>query len=275
MANASTCYQTMLPTPLGFHLGIVIPLKSRQSSRDWSITCSCLSKTLKSVASQANQAFSFIVVGHDFPSCDPQLPAENFHAVKFPKPDLSHRTVAERQAEITRDKNAKILQGIRSLRRHQPTHWFALDADDLIARSMVEIISRLRPNSGALIESGLQVHAPTNRARRKRNFSRICGSSSVLSDQMISASDLDNACIPWCRYSHHQMREYFETEVKGNYSVVNEPLVAYLTMHGDNMSDDYHLTEWWYQSKELWKARLFGRQFDPSNFPEFVTAKSS
>lgn len=254
-----------IPKQSEFHLGIVIPLKSRATSRDWTITCERLEATLQSLRGQTSQAYSVVLSGHEIPdSCEPFIRSGWLSQVRVnhPLPDLGRPTEPERQAEITRDKNAKIVAGVQALLPQEPSHWFALDADDWVDRHLVETVSRLPRDHGAILRVGYQIHVPTHRYRVRRKLDRLCGSTSILPAQCVSDlldSDLKSSPpIPWCRYSHHEMQNYFQIELENRFVSIQEPLIAYLVGHGDNASDGYHRWLTTFRAFESIKSRLFG-----------------
>ncbi len=132
-------------------LGIVIPLKAEVNSRNWAVTSDALRLTLEAIAGQTSKNHCCTVVGHTKPELEWEHFGEknirfdrvrNFEAVPF----LSW-SAHDRQQAITKDKNTKILQGVTSLTNQATkiSHWFALDADDIIANDFVSSILTLNP----------------------------------------------------------------------------------------------------------------------------------
>lgn len=226
-------------------LGIVIPLKAKLNSRNWTITSNALGRTLDAIANQKSKNYHCVVIGHTKPRLKWEqlaqkninfLTVDNFDAVPF-----LEWLPADRQQAITKDKNAKILQGVKLLANRAPeiSHWFVLDADDILATEFVSFILKLNPKSGALLSGGYTLDAATNRIRKRKRIYEICGSTSVLANHVVSESLVANGDVPWSRYSHAHIDKLFSMELKVDYAIIEDPLVCYLTNHGDNCSTDY------------------------------------
>ena len=133
------------------------------------------------------------------------------------------------------------MQGVKFLTAREPkiSHWFVLDADDILATNFVSAILKLNPKSGALLSGGFSLDAETNRIRRRKRIYEICGSTSVLANHVVSESLAANGDVPWSRYSHARIEELFSKELDVDYATVEDPLVCYMTNHGDNCSVDF------------------------------------
>lgn len=241
-------------------LAIVIPLRAQVNCADWNGTCAALRRTLQSLIRQTSQQFDCMVVGHepvDFTIKDTET-ANIFFATltdNEPQTYLQSKSREHKQKVIDADKNGKILHGIELLRKRCLTysHWFALDADDLVSKELVKVILAKNPKNGALLSGGYIWNTTIDKIRKKSNLERICGSTSILANKHIPTADSDLPQTPWFRYSHMNLVEFFSNELKSEYSRIRTPLICYVH-HTDN-SSDHHCIE----QKRRSTQTLFGK----------------
>lgn len=235
-------------------LGIVIPLKSKMASRNWDATTGALQFTIDSILNQTDDRYEVAVVGHEKPYflSEQRLQSVRYTSLETPPPILSDASQFRRnKSPFILDKNQKIVRAMQVLRSTVPTHWFYLDADDLISRNFVHRILQTDCQRGAVIDGGYFLFRQQWRTMKTNEMSAYCGSTSVLPcshiqiPKQLSRSELSS--IPWCRYPHSRMHEYFRDMDKIDYTVIREPLIAYVIGHGDNCSDGY---------RQSWGARL-------------------
>ncbi|WP_436715008.1 hypothetical protein U8335_19860 [Roseiconus lacunae] len=224
-------------------VAVVIPLKSRKVAKAWSTTCDALHRTLESLHRQSNDAFVAVVVGHEHPEvCESHRC--RFHSLEIPIPELAAGGDYGRRDDFDRilDKNRKIARGVQLLWDSSPTHWFYLDADDVLDIDFVDTVLSV-PSPGCIVDGGYQIHAMNRRAIPHLRLSEICGSTCVLTgDVMVRPESLEPEeikKIPWCRYPHSRMDEFFTNELGKPCVRLQKPLVGYVTGHGDNCSDEF------------------------------------
>ncbi|QDV43245.1 hypothetical protein Enr13x_31000 [Stieleria neptunia] len=243
-------------------LAIVIPLKSKRVARNWDVTCQALRRTIGSLSNQSIDRFSAIVVGHE----PPELPERRFwrfHSLEISIPELAAGGDYGRRNDFDRilDKNRKIARGVQLLSSKTPSHWFYLDADDVLDSAFVETVLKIE-SPGCIVDGGYQIDANNRRAIPNSNLSEICGSTCVLtSDVMEFPASLEPdeiTRIPWCRYPHSRMDEFFSHELGRPFQRLRQPLVGYVTGHGDNCSDEFR-SGISAKFKNWIKPRLLGR----------------
>lgn len=243
-------------------LGIVIPLKSKKNANDWAQVSESLARTVKSVVGQKCNLWRCAIVGHEAPGCELDLSANvSFHNVN----DLEAICFdgwdpKERQQAITTDKNTKLYQAVMHLQGKGITHWFALDADDLLRDDFVEHALSLNSSVGGVIRNGYILDFRTNTLVPKRNIFEACGSTSVLTENSMSPKTDGMMGVPWTRYSHLKMPTYYSKELGKTCSWIDEPVVCYVTQHGENASVDYKSTLIG-RIKRTLKTSLRGRKF--------------
>lgn len=225
-------------------LGIVIPPKSKAVSTDWGNVTQSLMRTLRSIDGQDCERFRAVVVGHEKPDGFPDHVAR-FHRLEIPIPALSEKDDFRKRDQFDRilDKNRKITRGVQLLSKTPGiTHWFYLDADDLLASNFVSTALAVE-KAGAIIDSGVTIRIDRGIVYFENELAQVCGSTCVLSNQVMQIGDglEENAVnsIPWCQYSHSQMDRFFDRERLEFDRLAAGPLVGYVVGHGDNCSDEF------------------------------------
>ncbi|MDB4695144.1 glycosyltransferase family 2 protein [bacterium] len=226
-------------------LGIVIPLKAKSASRNWQATTTALHRTLRSVRQQSHPAFEAIVIGHDRPCFMDDFQSHvTFTSITTPPPTLKTASeFATDNRRFTLDKNSKILRGMQSLLERDISHWFTLDADDLLCVNFVETLVTDGCEHGAIIDGGYLIYPHLGRFIHCSELSQYCGSTSVLAAEQVGipqeATSPDTVDCPWFRYPHTKMHSYFKEERNIPYTDFSDPIVGYVLGHGDNCSDGY------------------------------------
>lgn len=223
-------------------LAIVIPLRAKVNSIDWEKTSETLQRTLKSIIAQTSNKYSCIVVGHDDPEFETGSYNDagvEFHKITEPEPIcfMDFEGQREKQKAIDADKNMKLRIGISLFLNSTVafSHWFALDADDLIAKDFVEVSLAYEIKHGAILSRGYQYNINANTVQLRNNFHTYCGSSSILADCHVSPYKDDTSKIPWFSYSHMNIEQFFLREVHNPCTILKEPIVCYVK-HEDNSS---------------------------------------
>jgi len=163
-----------------FLLGIVIPLKSKSTARSWAEVEARLRAMVASLRGQSSADFAAVIVGHERPEFDDtHFPNLSFITLNAPPPPKT----ADRQDQ-RRDKIRKNELGMRHLHAQHPiTHWFHLDADDLVHKHFVATVSSLAPFDMAVVHSGYAYYPTLNRYRCLDGIDRFCGSTAITSDR--------------------------------------------------------------------------------------------
>ncbi len=223
-------------------LGIVIPLKAKSASRNWEATTTALHRTLCSVRQQSQASHEAIVIGHDRPQfMDEFQPHITFAETTNPAPTLTTASeFSNKNNRYTFDKNFKILRGMQLLLERTISHWYALDADDLLCENFVETLAADGCKNGAVLDGGYLVYPHIRRYIACSELSQYCGSTSVLTaEQVRITQDATTSHCAWFRYPHTKMHSYFQDELDISYTRVFDPIVGYVLGHGDNCSDGY------------------------------------
>ena len=217
-----------------FRLGIVIPLQSRTTARCWDTIEGRLSDTIQSLCRHASIAGDAVLVGQDRPAIDELcLPNLSFLNFDQPPPPAGNGGLTAMWAR-RRDGKAKKLAGLRYLAaRRTITHWFFLDADDLLREDFIATVSRMTPFDLAVVRHGYAYYPTQQRYRLIDRIDQICGSTVILSDRWWS----DPASPEGRKYGVIDHRLTTKYAALRGVPVHDYPGrgVAYVLGHGDNL----------------------------------------
>ncbi|GBO82757.1 hypothetical protein A6779_09085 [Marinobacter adhaerens] len=230
-------------------LGIVIPLKARSVSKNWTTTCQNLDATLTSIVNQTDRNFRCVVVGHDkppfFDKASEQI--EFYQFTTMPPPEVGNNE-SENQLKYEADRCTKILEGIVHLNNLYPiTHWYALDADDLIHKDFVKSCSDLSERDGIIFDRGYFFFKNTGIINKSDSFSAYCGSSAVISSSTFdipkSIEGQSFRATPFGDVSHVNMKKHMEKQGL-SIATPEERLVMYVRDNGENISNAAYCNTW-------------------------------
>lgn len=228
-------------------IGIVIPLKAKVVSKNWDIVEAALQKTLNSVLKQTSSSFQVAVIGHDCPDFLKDMEHNQkkifIQFNELAPPIIIADDEVNNQLRYEVDRCSKILKGIIILDKFDGaiSHWFALDADDLLHNTFIETIVGIGDYDAFIIEKGYFYFTRWNIFNINDEFSAYCGSSAVLSTRLFKlpemiASSITHRDIPFGNTSHVYMKKFLDDK---GYSVCvpDKRLVTYVRDNGDNISD--------------------------------------
>jgi len=221
-------------------IAIVIPLKAKKVADNWQIVEERLFNTLVSIAKQTNSRYCTCVIGHDCPSyfSDTTGILEHIDFVKFDEldpPELCE-DASKNQEKFEKDRCAKIFSGYQYLLQNQPdiTHLFPLDADDLLHEDFIKTLIELSmPNY--IIENGYFYYLSSNLVNKTSSFSTYCGSSAILSCQLLEDEIKKSRHFLFKHIGHVYMRTYLhDTGIP--FHIPQKKLVMYVRDNGENIS---------------------------------------
>lgn len=146
--------------------------------------------------------------------------------------------------KIGNEPYSKVLKGFIHLKKHHSyiTHWFALDADDLLHKDFVQTMESKPDFDAYLIENGYFYFERSRVFNKTNEFYIYCGSSSVIADKFFPLPDKVDSenyrCMPFGATSHVHMKDFFVSE-KIKFTIPEKPLLVYVRENGDNISDGY------------------------------------
>ena len=225
------------------HLGIIIPLKSKQTSKNWLITCNALERTLRSLLNQTLQNYTALVCGHEKPSFleKPDYANIEFLGVDFSPPFSSANNFTQKDYEL--DKNHKIVKGLKAMQGRDIQYWYQLDSDDLVHNGLIDSLQELKSESGALLEGGYIYYMKSKRHVKSDCMSIYCGSTSILATDLLNLPEkvtLETMKdCPWARLPHMKMLSFYADIEDRNFKLVTDELLVYMLDSGDNISNEY------------------------------------
>jgi hypothetical protein len=228
-------------------IGIVIPLKSKKVAKDWDTTVGNLQATVDSVLAQSFDNFNAVVVGHERPDFfkNDFYKSSKCEFLQYSdfEPPVVGADEAENQLKYEFDRCTKILRGIMHLQHEHPsiTHWFALDADDLIRNDFVKALQKYEESDVIMLDNGYFYFKNTGIINKENEFSAYCGSCSVISGKVFILPDrVDEKSFrstPFGNISHVHMKQRLEVD-GWSISVPTERLIMYVRDNGENISND-------------------------------------
>lgn len=252
-------------------IGIIIPLKSKKVATNWSVTCNNLEATVNRVLSQRKTTYEAAVVGHEQPNFMKRLRStEPCKFIEFNEfaPPRRGKNIMKNQLKYEFDRCAKILKGIMILSKNylDITHWFALDADDLISCDFVDVLSKYHDRDAIVLDKGYIYYKNKGVINIENEFSAYCGSSTVLSHRLVksiprSIDENNIKATPFGEISHVHMRKKL---IEKGYSVAvpDERIVMYVLDNGENISNEAYCSTWFKKSKKLIKMFLKAKKID-------------
>lgn len=221
-------------------VGFVIPFKSRAKSKNWTLDCSLLNRTLGSVLNQTDEKFKCYVVYSDLP-LDP-LQNEKIVWVQFPFPFFDRNSIedAEKYNSFGKtqtewehlpfffDQGKKSLYGTAFAKREGCNYIMMLDADDLLSNKLVAYINAqdLAYNCGFYVNKGY-LYAENElfltRVPDQMNF--MCGSVNIVRSDVIP--DIDFTINTYENYSFFSAHSYVRTRIQYSHSQTIKPLPFY------------------------------------------------
>lgn len=252
-------------------IGIVMPLKAKAVSKDWKITSENLHSTVNSVINQTNRSFCAAVIGHDKPDFMDHLKAEsNCSFIEYTEfePPVIDDNEAQNQLKYEFDRCTKILKGIMTLKTENPdiTHWFSLDADDLIRNDFVEKLEKYSQADSIILENGYFYFKKNGVLNIEDEFSAYCGSCTILSDKLLKKlpAKIDEKSYRATLFgdvSHVHMRKHI-TALGHSIAIPNERLIMYVRDNGENISNAAYCNTPIKKFKKFVKMRLRSKNID-------------
>jgi hypothetical protein len=227
------------------NLGIVIPLKAKSVSTDWNKVCLVLKQTIDSVLNQTSHQYRCVVVGHDKPDFFNVDTYQNHNKVEFiyfdelEPPNRSLFGGEQLQLMYEVDRCTKIAKGMLVLQSCDISNWFALDADDLIHKDMVKLLTKWNASQPIIFDNGYFLYDHLHLLNKTQQFSLYCGSCCIIPANMTQVPKvIDSNCyrtIFFGKYSHVLYKTEF-VEQGITYFIPDQRLTMYVRSHGENIS---------------------------------------
>lgn len=258
-----------------FKIGILIPLKARKVAQNWAVVETALYRVLRSINNQTSNDFECVVIGHDEPQsyniCDVSSNTTFVKFDEFEPPRQDKFSGMQLQLKYEFDRCSKIAKGIKHLENNNITHWFALDADDLLHENFVKTISKLESSDAIVIDNGYFYFENKKIINKNNNFSLYCGSSCIIKSHVTAIpTKIDEKAYRQMFYgavSHMDVKDYFLSH-NLSYIVPEERLIMYIRDNGENISN-FYFTDWLPRVKKWIKMHLKAIRFSNQQYQSF------
>ena len=151
----------------------VIPLRSAETTSNWSLTCRLLGRTLRNISAQRSQNWRVVLVCNE----RPDIPELEFVNVFTCQVDFSvPQGYVERRRDMYKKRAAGVEIAFQQAAAETNTTIMLVDADDLLSVRLVEFAETEDAVNGFVLSRGY-LHAPGSRVLWTHNrFHMICGS---------------------------------------------------------------------------------------------------
>lgn len=210
-----------------------IPFKAKSFSKDWDKVCMNLEQTLFSLSKQSNLNFKVYIAAHEVPQINLYNLNVEFLIAPFPPPKSID--------EVGKDKGRKkrMIGAKLKKEKYDSVYFMHLDADDLIAPSLVDIIHNDDNKSGYLISRGY-MYDVMNQAiavcdENHSVFWRHCGSSAILyikNDEL--PKNYDDIHCYYSKFKSHSKYVNVANEYGRSFTELDSYLAVYMVNHGEN-----------------------------------------
>ncbi len=154
-------------------IAFIIPLRNPDASHDWQKMSRLCLRTLGALTNQQSDDWHAILVCNESPKGADKIP--NVTVIR------SGFTVPGTDKEPRRkDKREKKMLGLEATKKINPQYVVALDADDLLHRSLVKFVGEHTYRPGWQIRHGYDWGGGLIARKRRGYFDQGCGSCSIL-----------------------------------------------------------------------------------------------
>ncbi len=213
-------------------LVFVIPLRNPETAQNWERCNALCQQTVRSALAQTN--VRVIVACKDF---DAGMKDERLTVLRHPFP-----TPPRDWHEQHLDKYRKIAHGLVEARKHAPCYIMKLDADDLLDKSLSEIVHRDGHKPGYYLYRGYLWREGSPLVRPVDNFHLHCGSSNIIwceRDELPESINDDMSVFPITTFGHNIAVAEYE-KLGTPLMPITSPAAIYRGGHGENITA--HLT---------------------------------
>ena len=240
----------------------LIPLQSKQVSRNWARVTKLFELMLGSIMQQTSENFRVLVACHEIPEVpfadDPRL---RFYPVDFAPPASD----APSQVRVT-DKYDKLAVLMKELGTIEHSFSMCVDADDLVSRKLVEFAHAHPESNGWIFPHGYRYSMGSRWILEQRgNFVEHCGTSSIIKSSLIEypkdfSAEQRQKCVR-LRAGHHNIADLM---IEEGHPLEDLPFpgAIYMTNHGDNDSHLGTKRRWkhWFMRSQWIMMRKYAKQ---------------
>lgn len=152
----------------------------QDTAYDFALIEASFELTARSVCSQIDQNFLFVVVCCSIPNIS--FAHENiiYHVVDYPAADKLGDTISKRL-----DKATKLISGLVLIKQYSPKYVFFIDADDWISSNLNNFLNSKAHCVGWYLSSGFIVDLNTKKYQFKHGLNRFSGSTFAIDYVML------------------------------------------------------------------------------------------
>ena len=154
-------------------LYFIVPLRSRETSKDWTRVSRLCERTLQSICQQTSDQFRVFLVCRDLPEMDFAHPNLRVLQVDFPVPE------AKKEAQMA-DKARKVRRGLVAVREQGGGFVMGADADDLVHRSLAALVAKNSGSNGWFVRYGYSYNEGSRWLEKHYDFHLHCGTSHII-----------------------------------------------------------------------------------------------
>lgn len=171
-------------------LVFLVPLKSKQVSRDWTRVSNLLERCIRSIINQTSEEFKLIIVCHERPDIGVEHPSIDYLEVDFPPPKLGQENTINL---MDQDKNKKMWQGIEHVSSINPSHIMFIDADDCVSSHIANFVRHNPHHHGWFLDSGYVYEDGSDRIFYKKDkFYLMSGTSHIIKYSTLKNPDISS-----------------------------------------------------------------------------------
>jgi len=212
-------------------LVFTIPLISRSAAKNWQRVSELCRRTIRSCCAQKLKDFHVVLVGNEPPAGLEGMENLTIITESFPIPST--------HSEKMQDKRRKLQRALIHLRDRAPFDWCKADPDDLLSNRLCDYIRSHDIGAGVYFPRGyIYTEGDRHLFLERRNFDRICGTSSILrinyADELPRSMDQKPEEFEFLGRSHSDLRSLMR--MGQHLNSLPFPGAIYCTGHGQNDS---------------------------------------
>lgn len=233
-----------MPSPV---VTFIVPLKSPQVSRNWSLVSALCCRTLNSILRQTCPDLKIILVCNEPPEQCPTDSRLEIVIDTFPVP--------QNRSEIFRDQKVKVKRGMLACQGFEQGYVMRMDADDFIHRELVSFVKKHTGVNGWYFNKGFVYQEGSRWIYLRNNFHYSTASSHIVwltekdLPQSMNTPDNEYFVDLW---QHLKLRKTCEEQGR---TLQPMPFRAATYTIGHSESVMLHsLTKWRSVKKIIWRA---------------------
>ena len=213
----------------------IIPLKSKQVSKDWAHVSKLLTRCVRSIVNQTSDKFRVVIVCHERPDLQIDLPSIHYLDVDFLPPQLGQVNII---SVMDNDKNRKMWLGLEFAEQLNPSHVMFVDADDCVSCQIADFVSRHPDDAGWYLNSGYVYEDGSQRIYRKPdNFYLMSGTSHIIKYSLLCNESM-NAVYTNSFAALHQLVVKVLADQQTPLAKLPFPGAIYIVENGENINAD-------------------------------------